>query len=108
MSGHHTVLSSILCNMLFEIHLEPKELNHKLQHLAVPYVSVWRLIAMWLRVSPYGATFHGDSESLPFRMGLPVAVTKGRFTHSMPCPCRARSIPLPCRTAKDLEGVFPI
>ena len=24
-------------------------------------------------------------------------LTKGRFTHSMPCPCRAHAVPLPCR-----------
>jgi hypothetical protein len=29
---------------------------------------------------------------------------KGRFTHSMPRPCRS----LPCRAAKGLECVFPI
>ena len=34
--------------------------------------------------------------------------TKGRFTHSMPCPCRAHAVPLPCRDAKGLECVFPI
>jgi hypothetical protein len=28
---------------------------------------------------------------------------KGRFTHSMPWPCRAHAIPLPCRAAKGLE-----
>jgi hypothetical protein len=28
---------------------------------------------------------------------------KGRFTHSMPCPCRTHAVPLPCRAAKDLE-----
>ena len=33
---------------------------------------------------------------------------KGRFTHSMPCPCRAHAVPLPCRAAKSLEYVFPI
>ena len=33
---------------------------------------------------------------------------KGRFTHSMPRPCRARAVPLPCRAAKGLEYVFPI
>ena len=33
---------------------------------------------------------------------------KGRFTHSMPCPCRAHAVPLPCRAAKGLECVFPI
>jgi hypothetical protein len=32
---------------------------------------------------------------------------KGRFTHSMPCPCRARAIPLPSRAAKGLKCVFP-
>jgi len=26
----------------------------------------------------------------------------------MPCPCRAHALPLPCRTAKGLECVFPI
>jgi hypothetical protein len=26
----------------------------------------------------------------------------------MPCPCRAHSVPLPCRAAKCLESVFPI
>ena len=35
---------------------------------------------------------------------------KGRFTHSMPCPCRVHAIPLPCRAhaANGLECVFPI
>ena len=33
---------------------------------------------------------------------------KGRFTHSMPCPCHAHAVPLPCRAAKGLECVFPI
>jgi hypothetical protein len=33
---------------------------------------------------------------------------KGRFTHSMPCPCRGHAVPLPCRAAKGLECVFPI
>jgi len=33
---------------------------------------------------------------------------KGRFTHSMPCPCRAHTVPLPCRAAKVLECIFPI
>jgi hypothetical protein len=33
---------------------------------------------------------------------------KGRFTHSMPCPCRVYAVPLPCRTAKGLECVFSI
>jgi hypothetical protein len=32
----------------------------------------------------------------------------GRFTHSMPCPCRAHAVPLPCRAAKRLDCVFPI
>jgi len=33
---------------------------------------------------------------------------KGRFTHSMPCPCRAHAVPLTCRAAKGLECVFQI
>ena len=33
---------------------------------------------------------------------------KGRFTHSMPFPCREYAVPLPCRAAKGLECVFPI
>jgi len=33
---------------------------------------------------------------------------KGRFTHSMPCPCRAHAVPIPCRATKDLEIVFLI
>ena len=33
---------------------------------------------------------------------------KGRFTHSMPFPCRTHAVPLPCRAAKSLECVFPI
>ena len=33
---------------------------------------------------------------------------KGRFTHSMPCPCRDHAVPLPCLAAKGLECVFPI
>jgi hypothetical protein len=46
-------------------------------------------------------------------------VPKGRFTHSMPCPCRAHAVPMPCpcrahavpmpcRAAKGLECDFPI
>ena len=34
--------------------------------------------------------------------------SKGRFTHSIPFPCRAHAVPLPCRAAKCLEYVFPI
>jgi hypothetical protein len=32
----------------------------------------------------------------------------GRFTRSMPSPCRAHAVPLPCRAVKGLECVFPI
>jgi hypothetical protein len=35
-------------------------------------------------------------------------VCKGRFTHSMPCPCRANAVPLPYRAAKGLECVFAV
>ena len=35
-------------------------------------------------------------------------ICKGRFTHSMPFPCRPHAVPLPCRAAKGLECVFPI
>ena len=34
--------------------------------------------------------------------------SKGRFTHSMPCPCHAHPVPLPCHAAKGLECAFPI
>ena len=37
-----------------------------------------------------------------------VSHSKGRFTHTMPCPCRPHAAPLPCRAAKGLECVFPI
>jgi len=37
-----------------------------------------------------------------------IVQTKGRLTHSMPFPCRARAVPLPCRAAKGLECVFTI
>ena len=33
---------------------------------------------------------------------------EGRFTHSMPCPCRAHAVVLPCLAANGLECVFPI
>jgi len=33
---------------------------------------------------------------------------KGRFTHSMPCPCRFYAAPMPCPAAKGLEYVFRI
>ena len=87
-----SLLYFVTCSLRYTLNLqEPK---HKLQHLAVPYLSVWCLTAMWLRVSPfpYGATFQGDSElfwflmplhvsltqeSLPFRMALPISVTQG-------------------------------
>ena len=47
---------------------------------------------------------------IPYQSNIPVycctAVdNKGRFTHSMPCPCRAHSDPLPCRAAKGLECI---
>ena len=35
-------------------------------------------------------------------------LTKSRFTHSMPFPCRAHAVPLPCRASKGLECVFHI
>ena len=38
---------------------------------------------------------------------IPVA-SEGRFIHSMPCPCRAHDVPLPCRDGKGLECLFPI
>ena len=34
--------------------------------------------------------------------------SKGRFTNSMPCPCRAHAVPLPCRASEGLECVFSI
>ena len=42
------------------------------------------------------------------RHGSRARGSKGRFTHSMPFPCRAHAVPLPCRAAKGLECVFPI
>ena len=36
------------------------------------------------------------------------SLTKGRFTHSISCPCQAHAVPMPCRAAKCLECVFPI
>ena len=33
---------------------------------------------------------------------------EGWFTHSMPFPCRAHAVPLPCCAARGLECVFPI
>jgi len=40
---------------------------------------------------------------------LPQAAdSKGRFTHSMPCPCRCHAVPLPCHAAKATECVFPM
>ena len=39
---------------------------------------------------------------------LPVWISKGRFTHSIPLPCLAFAVPLLCRAAKGLECVFPI
>jgi hypothetical protein len=40
--------------------------------------------------------------------GYTDGVYKGRFTHSVPFPCRAHAFPLPSRAAKGLECVFPI
>ena len=34
--------------------------------------------------------------------------SKGRFTHSMPFPCRSHAVSLPCHAAKGLECVFSI
>jgi hypothetical protein len=34
--------------------------------------------------------------------------SKGWFTHSVPCPCRAHAVHLPSSAAKGLECVFPI
>jgi len=33
---------------------------------------------------------------------------KGRFTHSMPCPCHAHAVPMPCPAANGLDCVYPI
>jgi len=51
--------------------------------------------------------------SLSFRTRCRYERCKGRFTHSIPCPCRTRAVPLPCRAvpcraAKGLECVFTI
>jgi hypothetical protein len=35
-------------------------------------------------------------------------MVKGGFTHTMPFPCRSPAVPLPCRSAKALDCVFPI
>jgi hypothetical protein len=48
-------------------------------------------------------TPHGPTSSLADQQ-----TCKGRFTHSIPCPCRAHAFPLPCRAAKGLECVFSI
>ena len=42
---------------------------------------------------------------LPVCLGCHI---KGRFTHSMTCPCRVHAVLLPCRAAKGSECVFPI
>jgi hypothetical protein len=34
--------------------------------------------------------------------------SKGQFTHTMPFPCLAHAVPLPCRATKGLDCVFPI
>jgi hypothetical protein len=33
---------------------------------------------------------------------------KGQFTHTMPFPCCAHAVPLPCRAKNGLDCVFPI
>jgi hypothetical protein len=33
---------------------------------------------------------------------------KGGFTHTMHFPCCSPAVPLPCRSAKSLDCVFPI
>jgi len=40
--------------------------------------------------------------------GFETENSKGLFTHSVTCPCRAHAVSLPCRAAKGLECVFPI
>ena len=57
--------------------------------------------------------FHLRQPSSHLRAGLVFTLTplilnepdlfKGRFTHSIPCPCRAHAFPLPCRAAKGLD-----
>jgi hypothetical protein len=60
----------------------------------------------------YGTAVHRVFGVVCLALGRSLFVTfwyvKGRFTHSMSCPCRAHAIPLPCRAAKGLECVFPI
>jgi hypothetical protein len=53
---------------------------------------------------------HGDARAEKWRGNkrMEWVTSKGRFTHSTPCPCRAHAVPLPCRAAKGLECVFPI
>ena len=55
--------------------------------------------------SPLHVGFVVDGVALE---ALSASTLEGRFTHSMPFPCRAHAVPLPCRAAKGLECVFPI
>ena len=60
------------------------------------------------RNSRQGFTDYPSEMSQVERLRSVTESRKGRFTHSMPCPCHAHAVPLPCRAAKCLEYVFPI
>ena len=63
-----------------------------------PYLSLSNIIFIhWIICLASG------SVTLPKRVPLMVrssASSSGRFTHSMPFPCRDHAVPLPCRAAK--------
>jgi hypothetical protein len=52
-------------------------------------------------------TVQFSSSSRPYASPCNTA-QQGRFTYTMPFPCRFPAVPLPCRSAKGLDCVFPI
>jgi len=52
------------------------------------------LLVSSIKVHP--RTGHEGPEGVVLSLTSAVNRSKGRFTHSMPCPCRAFAVPLPC------------
>ena len=78
--------------------------------LSIPFVTVSVILGFWALLRQ----FHSPAINIWFAQhwdhlcNMGVRESKGLFTHSMPCPCRAHAVPLPCRATKGLECVFPI
>ena len=104
-------------------------LPHRIIILCNPYISVhWCKLwnwsqtlhtvhplhthSLWFRQARFIELSEKWSHNQALRRQKPIQPwrqrNKGRFTHSMPFPCRTHAVPLPWVAAKGLECVFPI